>query len=205
MYRHSEKSVLLFPCLSCFLKTGIVFCFLWQTGIFFCSREAAIRSRKSLGGANTSWRIPCVRCTHNALGASRGLWDGATMVPEPLQNTGICKNSVTFTAGWEGDTARGSGRLGQGGCSVRCSAQPFPGRGLQPALSISQAQGKNAPRAASHTAAAVEFLEVAAEETLKVISLQNRLFKYSQFFFLLRSPRVWRKGLLALVGWCCPL
>lgn len=40
---------------------------------------------------------------------------------------------------------------------------------------------KNAPRAPSHAAAAVEFLEVAAEETLKVISLQNRRFTYSWF------------------------
>lgn len=58
------------------------------------------------------------------------------------------------------------------------TALPRPGATASPAH-LPHAEGKNAPRAPSHTAAAVEFLEVAAEETLKVISLQNRQLTYS--------------------------
>lgn len=59
---------------------------------------------------------------------------------------------------------------------MSCSAQPgaAASRKHQP-----HAGQKNAPRAPSHAVAAVEFLEVAAEETLKVISLQNRRFTCS--------------------------
>lgn len=184
-FTDTQKNLCSFP-LVCPSKTGTLFCVLWQTGFFFFF-PAAIKSRKIPLGV----KIPlgaspvCSPCTPSALGSSRGLRDGATEVLAPLQNARICKNSLPFTAGWAGDTARGAGRTGQGGGdSVCCSAQPFPGRGPQPALSIGHAQrGKNAARAPSHATAAVEFLEVAAVETLKVISLRNRWFAYSRFSF----------------------
>lgn len=179
--RHSEQSVLLFPCLSWILKTGTELCFLRQTCIFFLAAKG-----QQLGVENTSRSskthcdtspVPLALLTLEAAPEASGMGLPTSWTLYKTQQFVRIQQHFPQT----GKSLEQGALAARGRGAAACTAQhsPSPAPATASPEHRPRAEGKNAPGAPSHAAAAVEFLEVAAEETLKFISLQNRRFTYS--------------------------